>query len=295
MVHALVHLSLVLWPLALGSLWGRSRRVFFLAGAGVVVVMGVYLWHFGALPKILSYGETLSLEELGAARPLLSPKGADLSRHLPLWAVWALRGFVLLSSSAIVAALLEAFWRRLPRLQQPGVLLLLNSLLQFLVIEVLWLYYDRYYLPLLPGLIALLISTIKWSKVTQTVVVIGVLLFAAIAGSGTIDNFRFNRAVAQARVWLLEQQVAPWQIDAGYVLNGWWLYAHPEHLPPGARPESDVQYVTMHAELPYSIATTPLPAYRVLRILTWPTLWAVSNRIYVLQRLDLPGGPGQPQ
>jgi hypothetical protein len=125
---------------------------------------------------------------------------------------------------------------------------------------------------------------IQWTKLTRTVMVTGVLVYAAISVSGTIDNYRFHRAVAQARAWLLEQQVPPWYIDAGYALNGWWLYAHPENLPPGASPEPDERYLKTRAELPYVIANSPIPSYTVVRVFVWQTLWAVSNKIYVLQR-----------
>ncbi len=55
-----------------------------------------------------------------------------------------------------------------------------------------------------------------------------------IALSGTIDEFRYLRAVADARAWLLRQGVVPKHIDAGYALNGWWLYAAaPPGLPAG--------------------------------------------------------------
>jgi hypothetical protein len=150
----------------------------------------------------------------------------------------------------------------------------------------LWLYHDRYYLPLLPGLIIVLLRKITWTTVTKTVMVTGVLVYAAIAVSGTIDNHRFQRTVAQVRAWLLEQQARPWHIDAGYALNGWWLYAHPENLPPGASPEPDERYIKTHGELPYVIANVPIPAYLVVRVFTWQTLWAVSNQIYILQRAD---------
>ena len=77
------------------------------------------------------------------------------------------------------------------RCTQSSTIVLLHCILQFVLIEVLWLYHDRYYLPLLPGLIIVLLGKIKWTKVTQTVMVTGVLVYAAISVSGTIDNYRF--------------------------------------------------------------------------------------------------------
>jgi len=163
----------------------------------------------------------------------------------------------------------------------------MNGLLQFIAIEVLWFDHDRYYLPLLPVLTALLVVGTRWTRVTRGLVVAGVLICGAVSVSGTIDDFRFNRAVAQAREWLRERGVPPWQVDAGYVLNGWWLYAHPDNLPPGAHSERDVPSVTTNTELPYKIANSPRPAYSVMKTFAWRSLWAVSDRVYVLQRVNV--------
>jgi Dolichyl-phosphate-mannose-protein mannosyltransferase len=282
---ALAHLSLLLGPVAFASLWGRSRRFLLVAFALVVWIMGSYLWHFGALPPVFHEGE-LSVEELGLARRLL-PDGEALHRPIPLTMAWVLWGLLLASGIAWVAPLLEDLWQRVPQRHRPSTIVLLHCLVQFAFIEVLWLYYDRYYLPLLPGLIIVLLRQITWTKVTQTVMVSGVLIFAAISVSGTIDNYRFHRTVAQARAWLLEQQVAPWDIDAGYVLNGWWLYAHPENLQPGASPEPDLRYILPHEfSSIYGITNGPIPSYRVIRVVAWQTLWAISNKVYILQRAD---------
>jgi hypothetical protein len=59
---------------------------------------------------------------------------------------------------------------------------------QSLLFGALWLYYDRYYRPLLPGLIALLLARLRFTKVAMTVGVAGVLLWGAVAVTGTIDH-----------------------------------------------------------------------------------------------------------
>jgi hypothetical protein len=282
MVHALVHLGLVLWPLALVSLLGRTKGMLLLSLVIVVLITGLYRWHYKKLPRPpLAYGQTLSLQELGASRPLIHGR---LKPEMPAWTVWALLGFSLTSAIAIIVALLEGIRHTLHWLGQPGTVLVINGFWQFLAILSLWLYYDRYYLPLLPGLIALLFSAIKPTRIATAVIVTGTLMFGVISVTGTIDNFRFNSTVSNAREWLLEQGVAPSQIDAGYAFNGWWLYAHPENLPQGARPESDVPFVTSKTKLPYLIANSPMPSYEVMRDFTWQSLWAASNRIYVLHK-----------
>ena len=62
----------------------------------------------------------------------------------------------------------------------------------------------------------------------------GVTLLAFVSISGTWDVLRFNQAVAEAYQSLRARGVPAAEIDAGYSLTGWILYAHPENLPPGA-------------------------------------------------------------
>ena len=164
-------------------------------------------------------------------------------------------------------------------------MLLLNGLGQLLFLEGLWLFYDRYYLPLLPGSTALLVSFLKPTKRVTALILAGGLLWGAIAITGTIDMFRFGVAVAEARTWLLRQGVAAEHIDAGYVLNGWWLYA--PALQSGRGPEPDVPFVTTMRSLPYKIANAPEPGYAVVRRVAWPALWAASDTLYILERTAL--------
>ena len=162
-------------------------------------------------------------------------------------------------------------------------MLLVNGLLQVLFIEVLWLYDSRYYLTLLPGLTALLVARLRPTRAVKVGSLAGVLLLGLIALSGTIDEFRYLRAVAEARAWLLQQGVAPAHIDAGYALNGWWLYAPaPQASSPRGR-EPDVPWVTGAPPLPYKIANAAVPPYAIVRRVQWQPLWAVSDTIVVLE------------
>ena len=285
--RTLVYLGILLWPLALPSTGARSRRVLLWSAVFAVMVTVAYGWHSGRMPPLLQYGETLSLEELGASRPLISRE--ELSRPIPGWSLWVLLGLALTSAATILAVLWERA-RNASCWSSPAGVVWMNGLLQFIAIEVLWFDHDRYYLPLLPVLTALLVVGTKWTRVMRDLVVAGVVIFGAVSVSGTIDAFRFNRAVAEAREWLVNRGVPPWQVDAGYALNGWWLYAHPENLPPGAHPEWDVPFVTTNTELPYKIANSPLPAYSVMKTFAWRSLWAVSDRVYVLQRVNVAPG-----
>jgi hypothetical protein len=113
--------------------------------------------------------------------------------------------------------------------------------------------------------------------------VVGVLLWGAVAVSGTIDQFRRHLTVAEARTWLLQRGVAPGHIDAGYALNGWWLYAHAQGGPPRPGLEPDVPWITGWTSLPYRISGAVEPSYTVVRSYTWRPLWAASDTVYVLE------------
>jgi hypothetical protein len=94
----------------------------------------------------------------------------------------------------------------------------------------------------------------------------------------------YARSVDAALSRLVASGVAWRDVDGGYVENGWHLYAHPEHLAPGAQVDRDVPHVTGWTELPYAIANVPLHGYTVREVVQVPRRWAASDRIYVLAR-----------
>jgi Dolichyl-phosphate-mannose-protein mannosyltransferase len=279
LLHALLHLGLVCWPLAWMAFGRLSRRA--LAGASMAMagLSGLVLWQAGALPQPLRV--MLTWDELGLARELIA--GQITHRQLPGWGQGVVLGVSLSTAVGLVAALWDGLRSWPQGVRRPGTILLLNLLLQTLLFEVLWLYYDRYYLPLLPGLMALLLAHLRPTKVTITVGMAGVLLWGTIAVTGTIDQFRYHRTVVEARDWLLRHGVALEHIDAGYALNGWWLYAHHPSGPPSRGREPDVPWITSSTPLPYIIANVAVPSYAVVQSFRRPMLWAASDTIYVLE------------
>jgi hypothetical protein len=279
LLHALMHLGLVLWPLAWVAFGRLSTRALAGASAVVAVLSGLVLWQEGALPNPL--GVMLTWDELGHARVLLA--GEIAHRQPPRWGQAVLLGVSLSGAVGLVGVL----WDRLRQWphgsREPDTVLLLNLLLQSLLFEALWLYYDRYYLPLLPGLTALLLVRLRPTKVVVAVGMTGVLLWGAIAVTGTIDQWRYHRTVVEARDWLLRQGVGAEHIDAGYALTGWWLYARTPSGPPSRGREPDVPWITGWRPLPYKIADAATPAYTVVRSFRRPMLWAASDTIYVLE------------
>jgi hypothetical protein len=100
----------------------------------------------------------------------------------------------------------------------------------------------------------------------------GVALLAFISISGAWDALRFNQACGEAFTYLRSLGVPAAEIDAGYSINGWVLYAHPENLPTGASPAQDVAWVSSKKERPYAVSNAPLPAYRILKEISWNVL-----------------------
>ena len=95
-----------------------------------------------------------------------------------------------------------------------------------------------------------------------------------------------NRAAAKGLSWLRDRGIPFAEIDAGYALDGWYLYAHPENLAPGNIPERDVPFVTTNEKKPYVIATSPIAGYRVLRRYTWSIpLRSLDYNVYVLEQV----------
>ena len=95
----------------------------------------------------------------------------------------------------------------------------------------------------------------------------------------------FSDACAIATRQLEASGIAPVDIDAGYPLNGWRLFAHPEHLPAHADRWHDVPFVTSKRSTRYVIASTPLPGAEVLRVIPLERVtWQTTRTIYVMRR-----------
>jgi hypothetical protein len=141
---------------------------------------------------------------------------------------------------------------------------------------------DRYSLVLLSPLIVLLAG----SELRSKLVLAGIAVLYAVSMLVTWNETQTSRATAKAIVWLRENSIPFASIDAGYVFNGWNLYAHPENLPPGAVPERDVPLVTSKEKKPYVIAASPIAGYRVLREYIWSIPFSsLHYNVYVLEQL----------
>jgi hypothetical protein len=141
---------------------------------------------------------------------------------------------------------------------------------------------DRYSIVLLPPLIVILTSSHLLSRTT----IAGLAILALISTLVTWSETQNNRTAADALAWLRNKGIPFAEIDAGYALNGWYLYAHPENLAAGSIPERDVPFVTTNEKKPYVIATAPIEGYRLLRRYSWRIpLRSLDYNLYVLEQL----------
>jgi hypothetical protein len=278
-------------PLLLAALSLRRRR---LAAVALVAVASALVMRFwtGSIPAPLGTTGTWSLYDLGDARTLVSGDAASVTPPRAVTA--ALQVVMLVCWSILVAGTARAavrWWRRSEgrsRLREavtaPGTIVIALGLLHLGVIHALWFYYDRYYLALFPAVIYVALKT-AGSRLSIPIAAAGTALLAVAAVAGTWDNLRFEQAKWDAYRSLRARGVAAADIDAGYAINGWMLYAHPENLHPGQDPRRDVPWVTSAAGRPYAIARSALAGFEVLEAFSWRTVpWAPSSTVYVLRK-----------
>jgi 4-amino-4-deoxy-L-arabinose transferase-like glycosyltransferase len=275
-IFTLPNAGCALLPLALASVRWRSewmQRV--IVCFAIAVVLGLCLKRMGEGPTMaLSSGATWRIEELGATTDL-APGGAPAKPYSPA----LIHGLHYLFLAAGCVLVIQAFNRRL----LPGEAVLRWMFAgSVLLVAVLMLLYDRYILPVLPILIVLALRAIPPPRLA--VAWAGVVIFAAISMLGMRDHLAYNRALWQTVRDLHEQGVDPSRIDGGYVINGWFQYAHPEHAPRDASARIFVPWLTAGTEMPWTISNKPREGYMVISEHPVKRWIGPDVTIYVLRR-----------
>lgn len=216
-----------------------------------------------------------SFRELGLAEELLA--GFRPSR-LPGWL-----GMLLLASSLGLAApvivnLLP--WRRAGQLGQSPLWWSLAGHVALVIL--LWLFRDRYFLPML-GLCAVLAAT-NAPVVRERLAGWLVAAMALITLAATADHLRFNAALWQGVDYLRSQAIPLSQIDAGYVVNGWQQYAHPENAARDANGAVQVPMVNSKLPLRYAVSSQSESGAQVLKTIPYCRWIGPSGSLYVLDR-----------
>jgi hypothetical protein len=257
----------------------RRRQAAETAAAAIILAI-VCRWALGHFVMPLPEGQTWSLRDI-AARSMLDGNVAASSWSLRLTPLVEVLG--LLTVGALVVIAIRRSLQ--PTIRRERVVFAL-AVLQLVCTNALWLYNDRYYVVFAPLLAIVGARALERDDLRQVVAAVLLIVWAGIAISGTRDMLAFNGTCASLTEELEASGIPPWDIDAGYPLDGWRLYAHPEHLPPGANRQFDVPFVTSNLPTHYSITNSPLPKSEVLRVVPLEHAWWQATRVLYLVHRD---------
>jgi hypothetical protein len=278
-VEVLVVSAFPLTPLLLAYAVGWRRAL--VVGSATIVLALACRVIVGHLLTPLPNGQTWSLIDI-AARTMLDGEIARSNWWPPFFPLLNVLGLLTVGALAVIGArglLYSRAWHG------AALVLVAWGVLQAACINVLWLYNDRYYLVLAPAIAIVAAQALDADGRGRWIASALLVGWAAVAISGTRDMLAFNDAAREAARELEATGIPAWDIDAGYSLNGWRLYAHPEHLPAGANRRFDVPFVTSNRATQFSIVNSPLPHSEVLRIVplerSW---WQATHAIYVVRR-----------
>jgi hypothetical protein len=248
-------------------------------GAAAIILAIVCRGALGHIVMPLPTGQTWSMRDI-AARSMIDGDVATSSWSLRVTPLVELLGLLIVGALAVIV--IRRFLHATGRSERVVWAL---AVLQLVCINVLWLYNDRYYVVFAPMLAIVAAQALDRNTLGQGVAAGLLIVWAGIAISGTRDMLAFNGTCESLTEELEASGIPAWDIDAGYPLDGWRLYAHPEHLPPGANRESDVPFVTSSQPTHYSITNSPLPKSEILRIVPLDQAsWQATRVLYVVHR-----------
>jgi 4-amino-4-deoxy-L-arabinose transferase-like glycosyltransferase len=266
-------LGVALLPLAASALRRDAARAAALPLA-VLVALALVAWLAGVdWPAALAPSFTWTYGELGATEALVAARPAP---SVPAWLASAVTatGF---ASSALLVALA---WRRLAA---PAAFLAWSFLGHLGLLAVLWLFYDRYLLAMLPLAIALVLAARP--PLRRGVLAAGVALLGLLSVVGVRDHLAYNAALWHGVDLLRARGVPDAQIDAGYAVDGWLHFARPENAPRGPDGAPFFPWLTAPGGLlPYQVANQPLPGWHVLETVPFARWLGRSGQLYILMR-----------
>ena len=213
-------LGIALLPLVAGCLRKRdvTRAAAIAAALGVALLVQTIMKEDPAWP--LEPGSTWEINRLGETDSLV-PDYNDAD--WPRLAGWGVPIISVLLGAMRLALLVKADYRGYEAV------LTWFMLGQFMLLAILWLFYDRYALVFVPSSIVVLLSRNRVVRPILTFTLISI--FALVSLAGMRDHLEYNRSLWGAVEYLHQRGVNDSMIDAGYVVNGWQQYAHPENAP----------------------------------------------------------------
>jgi hypothetical protein len=111
---------------------------------------------------------------------------------------------------------------------------------------------------------------------------------AVLCFAGARDYLALNAALWQAVTRFQDSGFSVRQLDAGYVVNGWMQYAHPDNAPRNSAGELVVPWVTTRDRLRYAISSTRLKDYTVLEEIPFRRWIAPDGSVYLLESMAAP-------
>jgi hypothetical protein len=287
----LSHEGLAFAPLLLAAVVSRRAWWRIALTALALAAISWSLWH--VLPTPLLDWSTWSLQDVGGSRVLIggfAPVSAWSIRAHPFVAVVAIvaAASLLVAIGGAMQLIIAGFRSRGADLHDRRALIVIGGylLLALGVVNVLWLYNDRYYLILVPAVASIGAWWPARLRAPLWTAALLLLPMGYVSLTGTRDMLDVNEVAAAAVRDLEATGVPPYEIDAGWALNGWRLWAHPGRLRPGTDRRYGVPFVTSKEETPYLIASAAHPGYEVVRSLPLPhASWQATDRVYVLKRL----------
>ena len=267
-------LGLALLPLTIGCARRQTAGQALATAVGIGSVLAVLHVVGVRYPLPLGINSTWRADGLGFA-PLLVPFYAEPG--IPVWIPWAALS-VAVASVSIAAPVV---FRRRPLGAGEWFLIWMMAGHAGLM-AILWLINDRYVLVLIPIAVALLMAAEPCLNVRA--VVGGLALFALVSAAGVTDHLNYDRALWLAVSALDRMGVPPRDVDAGYIVNGWRQYAHPDQAPRGSAGEVNVPWVNGSATLPYAVGNTVPAGWTVVASFPYRRFMGPPGAVYALRR-----------
>ena len=155
---------------------------------------------------------------------------------------------------------------------------------QFVLMTILFLFFDRYALVLLPASISLVMFR---SRIVHPMPAIASLaILAVIAFGGVRDHLEYNATLWRAVNELRSAGVPAMEINGGYSINGWLQYAHPKNARIDENGYVQVPWVNSSESIPsrYMVSNAPHTDYEIVGEFPYRRWIGRSGSIYLLER-----------
>jgi hypothetical protein len=277
--------GLALLPVSAGCFRRRLAKPAFCIFAALALALAVVRAFGMDVPLPLITGNTWALNELGSMRTLVPDfAGPYVPRGIG-WASLGVATFVLAVamaafgwSEATPAGSLKGRLRRDPAV----IFLVLMVAVHALTVAVLWLIGDRYALVFTPLVLAIVLSA-RPAFSTRTATV-AIALYAVVTAIGLRDLGNYDLALWRGVEILRKMGIPDREINAGYVVNGWVLYADADRAPRDVNGNVDVPWVNGGYDPPYRVANAPAGGWEVLATVPYDRWLGPESAIYLVRR-----------